>query len=86
MTTKGKADDNGPFKEFVFEEWLREGFEGIRSQVKFKRVKFDTSEFESHMRNAAKEQLLAVRSLVESFIDIFEEQESDQEAPKTQKA
>ena len=81
-----KADDNGPFKEFVFDEWLREGFKGMCGEMKFKPATFDTSEFETHMRNAAKEQLLAVRSLVESFIDIFEEKESGEEAPKTQKA
>ena len=81
-----KADDNGPFKEFVFDEWLREGFAGMCDQIKFKRAKFDTSEFETRMRNATKEQLLAMRSLVDSFIEIVEEKESGEEAPKTQKA
>ena len=77
-----KADDNGPFKEFDFEEWLREGVDGMRSRFKSKRTHFDTSGFETHMRNACKEQLLAMRSLVDSFIDIVEEKEE----AKTKKA
>ena len=73
MTTK--ADDNGPFKEFTFEDWFREGMQGFCGQIKFKKGRVNTSEFESHMRNAAREQLLAVRSLVDSFIEIFDEGE-----------
>ena len=72
MATKTKADENGPFKEFVLEDWLREGFEGICNQMKAKRVKIDTTEFETHMRSAAKEQLMAVRSLVDSFIEVVD--------------
>lgn len=70
-----KADDNGPFKEFDFEEWLREGVEGVRGRFKSKKTHFDTSGFETHMRNACKEHLMAMRSLVDSFIDIVEEKE-----------
>ncbi len=79
-----RADDNGPFKEFRFDEWLRGGFEGMCGpHVKFKKVHLDTSEFETHMRNAAKEQLLAVRSLVDSFIDMVESKEPGQETPQS---
>ena len=73
MTTK--ADDNGPFKEFAFEDWLREGFDGMCGRMKSKRAKLDTSEFESHMRNAAKEQLMAMRSLVDTFIDMVDKED-----------
>jgi len=69
------ADNNGPFKEFVFEDWLREGVEGVCNQMKFKTEKLDTSEFESHMRSAVKEQLLAMRSLVDSVIDYVDKKE-----------
>ena len=77
MATKTKADENGPFKEFVLEDWLREGFEGICNQMKSKRVKVNTSEFEAHMRSAAKEQLMAVRSLVDSFIEVVDKDDKD---------
>lgn len=82
-----KADENGPFKEFSFDEWLREGFEGMRNQMKFKRTKIDTTEFETHMRNSVKEQLLAMRSLVDSVIDVVEKkEETAQTASKTKSA
>ena len=67
-----KADDNGPFKEFVFEDWLKEGFKGMRNEFKCREVKFDTSGFETHMHNAVKEQMLAMRSLVDIFINMID--------------
>ncbi len=76
MTTK--ADDNGPFKEFTFEDWFREGMEGFCGQMRFKKGCVDASEFETHMRNAAKEQLLAMRSLVDSFIEVIDEEEGEE--------
>jgi hypothetical protein len=63
-----RADDNGPFKEFVFDDWLREAAKGIRGEVEGRRIHFDTSEFRMHMRNARKEQLLAIRSLIDSAL------------------
>ena len=76
MTTK--ADDNGPFKEFTFEDWLRDGFEGMCSRMNCKPVNLDTAEFEAHMRNSAREQLLAMRNLVDKFIDYIDEQPDDE--------
>jgi hypothetical protein len=70
-----RADDNGPVKEFVFEDWLCEGFEGFCNRVKSKRVRLDTSKFKTHMRNARKEKLLAMRSLVDSFIEVVDKEE-----------
>ena len=67
-----KADNNGPFKEFIFEDWLKEGFDGMRGECKWREPKIDTSEFETHMRNAVKEQMLAMRSLVDTFINIVD--------------
>jgi hypothetical protein len=78
MTTK--ADNNGPFKEFDFAEWLRDGLKGIQAEMKGKKKEifdFDTSEFRSHLRNASKEQLLAIRSLLDKAIETIEKQESE---------
>ncbi len=77
MTTK--TDENGPFREFIFEDWLREGIEGVCNRAKHRKARFDTSGFESHMRNACKEQLLAMRSLVDSFIEVVDKQEEETE-------
>jgi hypothetical protein len=75
MAEKAKADEGGPFKEFVFEEWLRDGLEGIRHEMKQKRVEFNVENFRKHLRNAQKEQLLAVRSLLDSTIECLEKAE-----------
>ena len=74
MTTK-RADDNGPFKEFVFGEWISEQMEDFCGQMKCKRI--DTTNFENHMRNAAKEQLLAMRSIVDGVIEVIEENKGE---------
>lgn len=72
MTTK-RADDNGPFKEFEFGDWLFEQMEDFCGRMKCGKSRVDTTEFETHMRQAAKEQLLAMRSLVDGFIEIIDE-------------
>lgn len=68
-----KKYDHEPVEEFVFEDWLRDGLNGFRQKVEGckpgEAKKFDISEFRQHMRNARKEQLLAVRSLLDSAID-----------------
>lgn len=72
-----KATGNGPFKEFVFEDWLKEGIDGVCDQVRFRKESFDTSEFETHIRNAAKEQLFAMRSLMDSLIKYVDKDDSE---------
>jgi hypothetical protein len=72
MPERVKADQGGPFKEFVFEEWLRDGVEGIRHKMEQKKVHFDPSNFRKHVRNAQKEQLLAIRSLIDNAIECIE--------------
>lgn len=69
-----------PVEAFEFEDWLRDGLKGIRETIESKmnrqsQRKFDTSEFRQHMRNARKEQLLAVRSLLDSAIDWLDQKE-----------
>ncbi len=69
MTDKTKADQTGPFKEFVFEEWLKDGVEGVRGKMEQRKAHFDPAKFRQHIRAAQKEQLLAIRSLIDSAID-----------------
>ncbi len=79
-----KKYSHEPVEEFVFEDWLRDGIKGVRSKIESRmysegRSRFDASEFRAHMRNARKEQLLAVRSLIDSAINWLEQKE---ESPK----
>lgn len=78
-----KTYDHEPVEAFVFEDWLRDGIKGVREKVEnrmsSKRRAFDSSEFRQHMRNARKEQLLAVRSLLDSAINWLDQKE---ESPK----
>jgi hypothetical protein len=69
-----------PVEAFVFEDWLRDGLKGIRESIQgctkgAGQRRFDTSEFRMHMRNARKEQLLAIRSLIDSAIDCLNKKE-----------
>ncbi len=80
MAEKAKTDQGGPFKEFVFEEWLRDGVEGIRHKMTSKKAHFNLSDFRTHIRNAKKEQMLAVRSLIDSAIECLEKAEEKDKA------
>ena len=75
MADTKKADESGPFKEFVFEEWLRDGIEGVCGKMKDKKEHFDPSNFRKHIRNAQKEQLFAIRSLIDNAIEYLEKEE-----------
>jgi hypothetical protein len=79
MPEKTRADEGGPFREFVFEEWLRDGIEGMRQKMEQKKAHFDPSNFRKHMRNAQKEQLLAIRDLIDNAIEHVERQEEKEE-------
>jgi len=68
-----KADQHGPFKEFVFVDWMRDNFEGFWD--KEWEAEFDLSDFRRHIRNARKEQLLAMRSLLDKAIERLEKAE-----------
>ncbi len=72
-----KADDNGPVKEFDFEAWIKEGMDGFKQTVDGQMKGFDVSSFKEHLRNAQKEQLLAMRSLLDSAIDFFDKDDDD---------
>lgn len=74
MTTR--ADDNGPFKEFVFEDWLREGLTALRNEVKNCRKEFTPANFRKRLRQASKEQLLAMRKSIDNVIELIDKQEA----------
>jgi hypothetical protein len=78
-----KTYNHEPVEAFDFEDWLRDGIKGVRdkfeNRMSSKRKVFDASEFRQHMRNARKEQLLAVRSLLDSAINWLDQKE---ESPK----
>ncbi len=59
-------------KEFDLEEWLREGFRGLRSSLRCRPPALP-EKFKMHTRAARKEMLLAVRSLLDSAIRELEE-------------
>jgi hypothetical protein len=69
-----KADANGPFKEFVFEDWVREGVRGMYGEPKKER--FSRSKFRSHMRKVYREKLVAVRDLIDKAINYVDRQEA----------
>lgn len=72
--------ENGPVQDFAFEDWLRDGIKGFRRKMKFQKREFDTSAFRTHMRNARREQLLALRSLIDSGLDFITRTEDTERA------
>lgn len=57
-------------KTFVFEDWLSDGVKGVRASLK--RKERQPSAFRQHLRTAAKETLLAVRSVLDDAIETLE--------------
>jgi hypothetical protein len=72
-------------EEFNLEEWLDEGFQGLRGTLKGKRPQIVPEQFKKHTRAARKEMLLAVRSLLDAAIEELEgESETPKKAAKTE--
>ncbi len=69
MSTRTKADENGPFKAFSFEAWLRESMQDCRHKIEQDVQKFNFSDVERHLRQAQKEQLLVVRNVIDKLIE-----------------
>ena len=80
MAERVRADAAGPFKEFVLTEWLRDGFEDACNRAKYRREQFEPANFRRHLRNAQKEQLLAMRSMIDGALKHLEETEEEAEA------
>jgi len=69
-------------KAFVFEDWLTDGVKGVRASFRRKRQRAPSA-FRGHLRGAAKEALLAVRSVLDEAIERLEaEPEAKKKATK----
>ncbi len=58
-------------KTFVLEDWLSDGIKGVRESLTRKKQR-EPSAFRGHLRSAAKETLLAVRSALDEAIETLE--------------
>ena len=63
-------------KEFVFEDWLRDGIRGIQRSQKG----LFPEEFYKHARTAGKQALLAYRSLIDAAIERTEQKPAKKRA------
>ncbi len=79
MAGRYRADAGGPFKEFVLTEWLRDGIEGACDRMKYGKEQLEPANFRRHIRNAQKEQLLAMRSMIDSALERLEKTEEESE-------
>lgn len=71
-----RADQNGPFKEFVFEDWLREGIDGVCNEIKEAKSQMNLANFRRYIRGASREQLVAMRNIIDSAIERIDRQEA----------
>ncbi len=72
MTNRTKADQDGPFKEFVFEGWVRENVKRLCQEIENKRPHLGPSNFRKHVHNAQRERLLAAREFIDNAIDYLD--------------
>jgi hypothetical protein len=79
MAGRYRADASGPFKEFVLTEWLRDGMEDMCHKMKYSKEQFEPVNFRRHIRNAQKEQLLAMRSIIDSALERLEKVDEEVE-------
>ena len=64
--------------DFDFENWLKEGMTGFKHSVKNEMPAFNFADVRTHIRNAQKEQLLAMRSFIDSAIDWLDKDEKNE--------
>jgi hypothetical protein len=72
-----RADDNGPFKEFEFGPWFCDEFRQFRTEAGPRR-KARREKLRRELRHAAKEQLVAVRDLLDSVIETLDKKSPPQ--------
>jgi hypothetical protein len=65
---KKRPTDNGPFKEFEFGDWIFGEWTDFEECMK-DRNSAHRQNFRKHMRNAVKEQLMAVREVIDGVIE-----------------
>jgi hypothetical protein len=75
-----RADDNGPFKAFDFCDWFSESVQEFWREPKCKPDEAFGEEFRAHMRSAWKEQLMAVRDVIDAAIEQLDPQDGPRKA------
>ena len=73
MAARVRADAGGPFKEFVFTEWLKDNVEACCHKMKEGKEQLEPANVRRHIRNAQKEQLLAMRDMIDHALARLEE-------------
>lgn len=73
MAPRVRADAGGPFKEFVFAEWLKDNIEACCHRMKEGKEQLEPANVRRHIRNAQKEQLLAMRDMIDHALARLEE-------------
>ena len=73
MAARVRADAGGPFKEFVFTEWLRDRIEASCHRMKAGKEQLEPANVRRHIRNAQKGQLLAMRDMIDHALERLEE-------------
>lgn len=73
MAARVRADAGGPFKEFVFTEWLKDNIEACCHSMKEGKEQLEPANVRRHIRNAQKEQLLAMRDMIDHALARLEE-------------
>jgi hypothetical protein len=72
---KKRPTDNGPFKEFDFGDWFFGDWEPCEEQMRHHNA--HSQNFRNHMRNAIKEQLMAVREVIDGVIEELDTKNSE---------
>lgn len=75
-----RAHENGPFKEFDFADWFCDQMKNPTCEFDFKFARDEGKKFRRHMRNTAKEQMVALRDMLDSMIKKMEEQAAAKKA------
>ena len=80
MAARFRADAGGPFKEFVLTEWLRDCIEESCHKMKQGKEQLEPANVRRHIRNAQKEQLLAMRDMIDNALERLEEIKEEADA------
>ncbi|MDM8519365.1 hypothetical protein QUF64_04905 [Anaerolineales bacterium HSG6] len=87
-TEKSEKEKQSPHAEpFHFDDWIREGMSGFKTVFdetweKRDQAKVDMSDFKHHVRNIQREQLLAVRSIIDTALDFIDKKEDKKDDKK----
>ncbi len=74
--------DEGKLHEKDWEDHMAAGLKGMRAEARGKLRDFPSKEFQTHMRSARREMLLAFRSLLDKAIERTEEPPEEPKASR----